>query len=868
MKYHLAADVKHDFGAEFPYAPEREALGAINEDAVVNYFIPSSLEARAGAPGYAVLNDQAEARLRGQIVFTIPEETSAFKSWMPPVLSPTQNTSVGIVQDAGHFITLQLQCKNVITFGSILDPARKPIAPDRLPIWYDPGPGASLSIPLNVFGFNPTVITALKISELTAGTVKASYGTPARDNIDAVSMGLQRVPPSVKSINDVNVATAGFFTSIAKAENLKIELRIAGVPSVDAFIRANRDYFYIGKTLGDVSLVASAMPSIGDVPNPYAGIPAAAPGAWKWWAGAPEQGPPNPAAPSVLMLKTGDRLNWVRAIVLGVGAIYEDQPKGARTIVQYKFFPANVDPAAIKDALLDGFDTIAADVGRRYDGVIAELDTVIASGVTNFSHETTPTLIKPAAAVAATNLIIAPLKIELEALKDRVIAWVNRRRTEATMDLPRLRVFYEETRVRANACSPSGTIFLERGELRSLSPKVIVANVPSIQRGAAAGPEDWPISISIDISMRNAFVRLNNSPDGSVDGTDFDKRFLKRLPALVGGAIQYGGDDNALDLENINTMILKGIGEIEDIEVIDGMVFGDATALEQFPLLRDFAVYSGGHLPHALSMIRDAAQRPARLADPLLLKNMKDELDGFSEYYTQTSRRNIFDGLTGVINPDKSSIATFQVNAYSCKVNARNSKMFGDQEKETESSRDFEAFESAYIDILKLGDDLPSEIAAAVARELGDTDMDVGLSSSKAVKMSEDTEDDIVPNVLPSSAAAAAAGAPAPAPDLAAVKNRLMKRGRDEGMYISNKSMKVNAETNPTTNFGFQASAAGGGLRERRPLYSNVRPVDVPVQPPSDEGLRQRRRTRRARRVRKSTGKSRRGGNRDDVGGV
>jgi hypothetical protein len=57
-----------------------------------------------------------------------------------------------------------------------------------------------------------------------------------------------------------------------------------------------------------------------------------------------------------------------------------------------------------------------------------------------------------------------------------------------------------------------------------------------------------------------------------------------------------------------------------------------------------------------------------------------------------------------------------------------------------------------------------------------------------------------------------------------------------------------------------------GGLRKRRSLYSNAsNPHALPVRPPSDEGLRERRRTRRAPRVRQSAGKSRRRRQRDDL---
>jgi hypothetical protein len=61
----------------------------------------------------------------------------------------------------------------------------------------------------------------------------------------------------------------------------------------------------------------------------------------------------------------------------------------------------------------------------------------------------------------------------------------------------------------------------------------------------------------------------------------------------------------------------------------------------------------------------------------------------------------------------------------------------------------------------------------------------------------------------------------------------------------------------------FRRRAANGGLRERRPLYRNA--SGTSDGPERDEGLRERRRTRRAPRVRQHPGKSRRGGQRNDV---
>lgn len=679
-----------------------------------------------GDPGF-------NARVDGQVIFTMPEGTSTFKAGARPILSPTGNENVGIIQDAGEFITLDLGANNVITYGSILDPATKPVAPEREPIWYDPGAGNSVTIDLAPFGFDPRIINSLVIQDLTAGNVKAGFVIGGRTK-DAVAMSdigpRNPVPIQPKPINKTEISLAGFFTSIAKAENLKRELRetMGYTPEqADEFVRTNAQYFYIGKTLGDVSLVASGLVAVSGAyagigeGRPAEGAPERTPG-WKWWAGAPERGR-LAGTPNILILKTGDQLNWIRAIACGLGAIYEDQAKGARKVKQYKFFPGAVSEEAMRATLLNGFEGILkASVTRRYTSVITSLNELIGEdgyvkpNVTNFSGEPTPVLRTPDGRYWGGVLIRGYIVPRLQALQTQVEGWVTRRRAGIdAYEIADLLAHYEETRIRANACSPAtDTIVVTKSNGTYLSSKLIVTNVPpsaSVPLGAAAGVPDWPVRFSVDIALRNAFAKFNNARMDSdfnalVNGTDINNRCLLRVviadAGQVGGAIEPPELDVASIQETVNEVVegikrrwpdasgvkfhKRGVWDTEEIDAF----------FNEYPRFKDFAQYCGKFnitdptvvFSIALEVRRFMGER--YILDEVLAFGLTTEIDNMLASGTITS-----------LEANAPTFGTVLFNAYTYHVNARNASfLVGDVTEDTQSTLDFDLFERVFTNNL------------------------------------------------------------------------------------------------------------------------------------------------------------------------
>ncbi len=577
MGYHLLCDAKHDFGAQIPElyniggegAPAAVGATVVSEDGALEFFLNGA--------GGATIKDLA-ARKAGEVVFTVPEKTASLQNWKSPLLFQGGNDKIGIIQDAGEFITQRIGSKNVIAFGSILDPAGKPIAPDQAPIWFQPTTD-KVAIPLASFGFDRTKIDGIVVSKLTAGTVKAAYSFTNRTLRDGVGMGPlpEGKPESGKSkpINNTEVSDAGFFTSIKKVENVGREL--AGTPGfpntakANAFVDKYRTYFYIGKTLGDAMLVASAMKTFpmnveGEtITNPYYGIGAPS---WKFWA-APNTTVPDADKPSILALKTGDRLNWLRAIIMNVPTIYEDQAKGARKTKQYRFFPGIPDPKAVHAAIAGDFPKIKENVIKRYidvrdslRGLLISEDGPINADLTPFAPGGAKT-IKNTRAAKFAGILIRKIQQGLiqttgtnvtGGLCKKVLDWIDTRaKVVADITLGSnnklVRDLYDQTLERANACSPAvSSIQVKKGrELPYLTLKLVVANVPP-------GVKGWPLSSSYDIAIRNAFDRFNNAKDETeveysrlLDGTDISNRFLSKItpdvaPPILGKRGRVGGN--------------------------------------------------------------------------------------------------------------------------------------------------------------------------------------------------------------------------------------------------------------------------------------------------------------------------------------
>lgn len=179
--YYLSADVAHDFGPgvlnSTPYnygGPNANTrlpkTPKIEEDAAVEF-----IEVDAKNRDETEFIENGSARRSKRIIFTIPTKTATFSASSVPTLFEGGNNAIGIIQDAGSFITGYLGAKNVITFGSILDPAGKPISQSDAPIWYRPPDGAMAQIPLGPFGFDTTKIQGINVLGMTAGLVSSTF---------------------------------------------------------------------------------------------------------------------------------------------------------------------------------------------------------------------------------------------------------------------------------------------------------------------------------------------------------------------------------------------------------------------------------------------------------------------------------------------------------------------------------------------------------------------------------------------------------------------------------------------------------------------------------------------------------------------
>lgn len=742
MGFHLQADVKHDFGPSAPVyningarANERVGAPSPEEDSTVAFFLD-------GAGGGIIAN--LAARKTGQIVFTVPEKTASFQNWKAPLLFQGGNDKIGIIQDAGEFITTRLGSKNVITFGSILDPAGKPVRQDQGPVWFEPTDN-DVTIPLAPYGFDPNAIQSVRIKDLTAGTVKASFILGNNTQKDAVAM-IGTTPTKPKRINNTNVGLAGFFTSINKAENIAEELSLAGFSKLDADrIIKESTYFYIGKTLGDASLVASGLPFftgndlVKQISNPFNGTNGAS-GKWKNWVSGADV-----VAPTTLALKTGDRLNWLRAIIMNLATIYEDQAKGERKTKQYKFFPGIADPAAVRVAILGDFDALARETAVRYNtlrlnisnelipGGVLKLEgttfapggqQVIQSSRNNFAGRMASRLLQE---IASELITVDASNNVTGGICKYVTDWIVLRKGKATTigDNETLCKFYSETLSKVNTCSPqANSLLIQKGRQEPyLTMKLIVASVPA---GVALGVDGWPIPSSIDIALKNAFVALTKAREITdaeytrlLASTDIYNRFITKLPRLRVSA------QVPLDPSSINDIVTEVTGDVKgDESPMTGGAYlsveftnmgPDITTelqkvVQLFPRINDFVQYMSGKGvvdPQFIFLsIYDVIRRrnTDRVVDPFLAQELTLEFMDFVGLFRGTPYINIPTADPNIFKEDyiysdrkyPSSTSTLLFNAYTYYVNARNAFELTNT-TQNQSDIDFQTIEAAYL---------------------------------------------------------------------------------------------------------------------------------------------------------------------------
>jgi hypothetical protein len=557
--YYLSADVAHDFGNEvlqkssYNYggpAANTKLTGTpkIEEDAAVEF-----IEVDAKNKNGTEFVENGEARRSKRIIFTIPAKTATFSASSVPTLFEGGNNAIGIIQDAGSFITGFLGAKNVITFGSILDPAGKPISKDDAPIWYQPPSNTQVSIPLGPFGFDTTKIQEITVSGMTAGLVSSTFtlgdGKTVYDAVTMKPYNNPAIPLGRKPINNTKIESSGFYTSIAKAEGAT-----KGKTSVPGYL------FNVGKTLGDAALVASAMPSFRSnderqlLPNPLYGVgtPTArdrdSPGWHDWISGEPVQGP------SILMLKTGDRLNALRAQMENVPNILEQQAGKGRIVKQYLFTPGKADPGAILAAVNQGYINLKENVAGRYDALIQNFKALLIGDSLNPKYTIfteTPT-IKDSEGLALAGKLIQLMNRCLTGVKNGILKWITDRSQYNPKDIEIFQTNYNSDVETCTRVAPQTTeVTYTKGVVTKIVLKIIVSQVPKVL------PEGYtcPLKVSLDISLWNAFLKLQRNGGGkglpAILGTDVYNRFFIPVESLFGKPLDElkqrgGGVGNSL----------------------------------------------------------------------------------------------------------------------------------------------------------------------------------------------------------------------------------------------------------------------------------------------------------------------------------
>jgi hypothetical protein len=405
---------------------------------------------------------------------------------------------------------------------------------------------------------------------MTAGLVSSTFTLGNGTVLDAVTMNVYNAQnPGRKPINTTKIESSGFYTSIAKAEEA------AKNPAAREIVRNNYGYlFNIGKTLGDAALVASAMPSFRSndetqlVPNPLYGVGAPTAtdrdriGWYDWISGEPVNGP------SILMLKTGDRLNALRAQMENVPNILEQQAGKGRSVKQYLFTPGKADPNAILAAVNQGYVNLKANVAGRYDTLIQNFSKCLQPDVSLNPMYTIFTETPTIKSTDREGLVLAGrfielLTIDLTALKNDILDWLDQRSGLVPKTLDELEIFQTNYNSDVETCTrvaPQTTdvVYTKQG-VTKMSLKIVVSQLPKVI------PEGYtcPLRVSLDISLWNAFKKLERNGGGkglrAIIGTDVYNRFMVPISSLVGipnelkgGRVQRGGGDEDMDDEDMD----------------------------------------------------------------------------------------------------------------------------------------------------------------------------------------------------------------------------------------------------------------------------------------------------------------------------
>lgn len=294
-RWHMKADIAHDGGAAVlgynsmqlhavyggmnnknPARPDWDRLG-LDEDSVREKLLESALYTdRTGRPSVNFLLRPATDQ------YTNEQD-------QPIVFDPFQGAEVAVFHDAGLPMFDRIpNGRNALGFGTPIDPAPKPSGLANEIVDNFVGP---IRIPGCTFGFDPAVIGDIEISDFNGQKVKIGV----KMDIPGIPGGMQLydgatgkvVQPGALTYKFINKPSGLFAGNGANG-------RMTGSP--------NDIPYFVGKALCDALQVTACMPEIWD----QAG------------ANIPNWNPP----PGIRLLNTGDRLEYVRAVLMGVSCIY------------------------------------------------------------------------------------------------------------------------------------------------------------------------------------------------------------------------------------------------------------------------------------------------------------------------------------------------------------------------------------------------------------------------------------------------------------------------------------------------------------------------------------------------------------------
>jgi hypothetical protein len=323
-------------------------------------------DALAGAPDTFIQNRQF--RVQNSLRYMWRTSTSLFAATAG--VNPFADQVVGNQHDAGKNPARALGLSNVITAGITIDPANTSVGPDADPILYL-REGGTVKIPLQWFGFDPAVITHVELGDFRSGTVKCVFHLGAKyENrvIDATktTMGdVRRADGTIdwgrcgsKPINPTRRGEEGlgFLSSVAEAT------------------RAGEQLSYVAKTIGDICVLVSGLPSQGDLVNTLHGIPVEGGGQWASFATGAAAPPPQRFCQSSL-----DLSKCISTIAWGIDCFRQVMPSGLSPTGGFDYIPGtqlSPTPEAQKEFHLGVLSRSRATAEERFTALLTSVNAL------------------------------------------------------------------------------------------------------------------------------------------------------------------------------------------------------------------------------------------------------------------------------------------------------------------------------------------------------------------------------------------------------------------------------------------------------------------------------------------------------------